>query len=394
MYAVFDANNFYVSCERVVQPHLQKVPVVVANPGGIVLARSNEAKALGVKMAEPLFKIQELVKENGIHVAETRFALYTDLSNRIASILHLHFSEVEEYSIDESFVHFSSALTDVELDSICRAARKQILAWVGIPVSVGIAPTKTLAKVAVKLAKKDESGVKVLSNKSDIEYQLKALPVGDIWGIGRALSKKLPAYNITTAAQLAAQDPLQIRKQFSVTLAYTINELNCLPCFTQAVSPKPAQSLMCTESYHTEISEVEKIREKLKHLAERAGRQLRKQKEVAGVMGVFTRGNRFHKERGYLALQAITTFAPASADTSDFLRFIDESIDKVFPYGARVKRAGVFFYNLIPENERQMGLFEGEDSMNRQKRVRAQAVIDVIERKWGKKPAPFLTITV
>lgn len=394
MYAVFDANNFYVSCERVMQPRLQKVPLVVANPGGIVLARSNEAKALGIKMAEPLFKIQDIIEEKKIHVAETRFALYTDLSSRIATILHQNFAEVEEYSIDESFVHFSSRVTEQELLDKCSAVKARILQWVGIPVSVGIAPTKTLAKVAVKLAKKEEIGVKLLSKGADIKEVLTNFPIGDIWGVGRALGKKLPAYGVTTAAQLAEKDPLQIRKQFSVTLSYTINELNGVSCFTAATSPKPAQSLMCTESYHTEVGEIEDLRGNLKRLTQRVGRQLRKQREVAGVMGVFTRGNRFHKEKGYLSAQAITTFAPATADTADFLRFIDDSISKVFPYGAKVKRAGVFLYNLVPESERQIGLFEEVGSVNQQKKRMAQETIDRIERKWGKKPEPFLVVRV
>lgn len=257
MYAVFDANNFYVSCERVVNPKLQGVPVVVANPGGIVLARSNEAKALGIGMAAPLFKIQEEVKQFGIQVVPTHFTLYTDLSTRIATILHEIFPKVEEYSIDESFVFLPDSTPITELEAQCKKVRERILSWTGVPVSVGISTTKTLAKVAVKLAKKSESGVVSIASDTFRIEVLRSLQVGDVWGVGRALSAKLPAYGVTTALQLAQQDPLKMRRKFSVVLAYTIQELNGVSCFTVDTAPKPAKSLMCTESYHQAIGESE-----------------------------------------------------------------------------------------------------------------------------------------
>lgn len=394
LYAVFDANNFYVSCERVVNPKLNGIPVVVANPGGIVLARSNEAKALGIGMAEPLFKIEDKLREFNIRVATTRFALYTDLSRRIATILHELFPLVEDYSIDESFVHFQPSQSIPDIEKLCVKARRRILEWVGVPVSVGIASTKTLAKVAIKFAKKTEAGVKVISTEEERINALEKFPIQDIWGIGRALGKKLPAYNINTAAQLAAQDPLEFRKKFSVMLAYTINELNGIPCFSVDTSPKPAKSLMCTESYHEEVVEAEQLEKRLKALATRAGRQLRKQHEVAGGMGIFVRGNRFHKERGYLALQEYTTFLSPTSNTPTFTRFVDDAMAKLFPYGARVKRAGVFMIDLIPENDRQVGLFESATEEIREKDSRAMKAVDAIEKKWGKKPQPFLTVNI
>jgi len=257
MYAVFDANNFYVSCERVVDPKLRGVPVVAANPGGIVLARSNEAKALGIQMAAPLFKIQDEIKQFGIVVRPTRFALYADLSKRIATILHELFPIVEEYSIDESFVFFPQSGDLAHIEKQCRVARERILSWTGIPVSVGISQTKTLAKVAVKHAKKRDDGVLSIVTDKDRKVILEKFPIGDLWGVGRALGKKLPAYGIITAAQLAAQDPLAFRKKFSVMLSNTINELNGTSCFTVDTAPKPAKSLMCTESYHVAIEKGE-----------------------------------------------------------------------------------------------------------------------------------------
>lgn len=394
MYAVFDANNFYVSCERVVDPKLNGVPVVAANPGGIVLARSNEAKACGIQMAAPLFKIQEEIKHFGIVVKPTRFALYADLSKRIATILHELFPMVEEYSIDESFVFFAVDRDVARIEQLCRKARERILSWTGIPVSVGISQTKTLAKVAVKYAKKMEGGVLSIVTDKDRVEKLEKFPVGDLWGIGRALSRKLPAYSILTAAQLAARDPLDFRRKFSVTLSNTINELNGISCFTVDDAPKPAKSLMCTESYHVAIEKREELEEKLRALAARAGTQLRKQREVAGGMGIFVRGDRFHKERGYLALQEITTFAPPTANTPEFLNFIEQSISKVFPTGAKVKRAGVFMFDLTPRSHRQYGLFENQTEQEVEKSDRAMQAIDAIAKKWSKKKRPFLEIAI
>lgn len=394
MYAVFDANNFYVSCERVVDPKLNGVPVVAANPGGIVLARSNEAKALGIQMAAPLFKIQDEIKQFGIVVKPTRFALYADLSKRIATILHELFPVVEEYSIDESFIFFAIDRDVARIEQQCRKARERILSWTGIPVSVGISQTKTLAKVAVKYAKKMEDGVLSIVTDKDRTERLERFPIGDLWGIGRALSRKLPAYNILTAAQLAAQNPLEFRRKFSVTLSNTINELNGISCFTVDDAPKPAKSLMCTESYHVAIEKGEELEGRLRALAARAGMQLRKQREVAGGMGVFVRGDRFHKERGYLALQEITTFAPPTANTPAFLNFIEQAMAKVFPNGAKVKRAGVFLFDLTLVSHRQYGLFENQTEKEVEKSDRAMQAIDMIARKWGKKKRPFLEIAV
>ncbi|MCC7304047.1 Y-family DNA polymerase [bacterium] len=394
MYAVIDANNFYVSCERVINPKLQGIPVIVANPGGIVLARSEEAKRLGIKMAVPLFKIQEQVREYGIKVIPTRFALYSDISRRMAIILQELFPVVEEYSIDESFLYFQDETPIREIENRCREARHKIMKWVGIPVSVGISSTKTLAKVAVGLAKKELSGIMSITVDSNRKKILEDLPIGDIWGVGWSLSKKLPAYGITKAAHLASQDVLQIRKKFSVTLAYTVNELNGIPCFSVDNTPRPAKSLMCTESYREEISSEAALLEKLRALAVRAGKQLRKQKEVAGGMGIFVRGNRFHKERGYLANQEVTTFAPPTANTPSFIKFIENALPKIFPPGSRVKRAGIYMLDLILSSDRQYGLFENQPEEEIEKDDRAMKAIDAIDKKWGKKSGVFLSIKV
>lgn len=394
MYAVFDANNFFVSCERVINPKLNGKPVVAANPGGIVLARSEEAKALGIKMAVPLFKIQDQIREFGIIVMPTKFALYTDLSTRIATILHQSFALVEEYSIDESFVYFSDETPIENIEKLCIEAKKRILEWTGVPVSVGISSTKTLAKVAVKLAKKKPEGVMSITVDTIRKEILENFPIGDLWGVGWALGKKLPAYGMTKASHLAEKDPLDIRRKFSVTLAYMVNELNGTPCFTIDNTPKPAKSLMCTESYHEEIVDEAVLLDRLKMLATRAGKQLRKQKEVAGGMGVFVRGNRFHKERGYLANQEMTIFASPTSNTPTFTKFVESVLPKLFPPGSRIKRAGVYLLDLTPVIHRQFGLFESESAEKVEKDDKAMKAIDEIDKKWGKKKRAFLTINI
>ncbi len=384
MYAVFDANNFYVSCERVFHPELRNVPVVVANPGGIVLARSNEAKALGIQMAAPLFKIQEQLQLGQVKVKSTNFKLYGDLSRRIASILHENFPFVEEYSIDESFVFFPKNSAD--LLAHCEVIRQKILKWTGVPVSVGIAPTKTLAKVAVKLAKKKENGVELLESKSSWQPHLETFPIRDIWGVGWALAAKLPLYGITTAAQLAAQDPLQFRKKFSITLSNTINELNGVSCFNLQDRPPAQKSTMVTRSFTPEITNKDELEKILHKFASQAAYHIRKNGEVAGQMGIFVRGNRFHKERGYLAKQFIAPLAPATAYTPAFTKFVTDHLEKIYPEGASVKRAGVFLFDLMPKEHRQLGLFEDIAKIENAKKCEEQvsSVIDSINRKWGR----------
>lgn len=384
LYAVFDANNFYVSCERVFRPYLAGKPTVVANHGGVILARSNEAKALGVPMAAPLFKVKDFLRENNIAVISTNFALYTDISRRIATILHESFPQVEEYSIDESFVFFPTENSDIEqITKTCVKIREKILKWTGIPVSVGIAATKTLAKVAVKLAKKSPNNVRALVEKDEIKQVLHGFPVSDIWGIGRALSQKLPAYSIVTAEDLANQDPLLIRKRFSVSVAYTVNELNGIACFTVDHTPAAAKSSMCTESFTQELTTKEEILEKLTSFATRLAKRLRDNSEVASGLIIFTRGNRFHKERGYLALQTTVMFPEPTAYTPIFTKAVIDSLGKVFFDGARIKRAGIYLFDLMPKEHRQMGLFE-QAGKNDSKSEKAMEAMDKIAKKWGR----------
>lgn len=394
-YAVFDANNFYVSCERVVNPKLQGIPVVVANPGGIILARSEEAKALGIQMAAPLFQIQELLEEQGVVVIPTHFSLYGDISQRIVTIIREEFPFVEEYSIDESFVFFPAKGAVTEFEARCCRVRDKIKQWTGIPVSVGIAATKTLAKVAVKRAKKLPHGVSVLDDK-EVPEVLPHVPVGDVWGIGRALRKKLLAYGISTAGELAAVDPISFRKKFSVTLAYTIQELQGKSCFHGRQVPKPAQSILCSESYRQAITTRSEVEKKLIALCHRAGQQLRQHREVAGAMGLFLQGNRFKRTGVMLGVQQHTTFVPATAYTPTFTKFVSDVLPQVMSEGDEVKRAGVYLFDLTPENSKQLAFFpskmmSGDQSLKEQK---AMMAIDAITCKWGKKRSFFLTIAI
>lgn len=387
LYAVFDANNFYVSCERVFSPRLQNKPAVVASQsGGIVLARSNEAKALGVPMAAPVFKWRDFFDEHQVLVAPANFPLYADISARIEQILHETFPFVEDYSIDESFVVFPHALErSSEIAQQCGLVRQKILKWTGVPVSVGIAQTKTLSKVAVKYAKKLSTGVFSVITEAERLSALNTFPLEDIWGVGWALQKKLPAYGISTAMQLAQSDPVAIRKHFSVVLAKTVQELQGTPCFEVSDVVPDTKSMMSTGSFGQEITERQEVQTRLLEFAALVAERLRSHSLLAGGMVIFTRGNKHHKERGYAALQKVVTFSPSTSSTTEFAKIIEQSMPEVFFEGMQVKRAGVYAFNILPESTEQFSLFSPPDSIKRNKEQKAFAVIDKINKKWGER---------
>jgi DNA polymerase V len=370
-----------------------KPTVVVSSAGGIILARSNEVKALGIPMGAPVFKVKELLMHHKVTVIPANFALYAETSARIETILHEMFPLVEDYSIDESFVLFpdQSSLSSEEIKKQCSLLRAKISKWTDIPVSVGIATTKTLAKVAVKLAKKEASGVVALTDVNEIDKVLKVFPIADIWGVGRALSPKLPAYGINTAYDLVKSDVVYMRKRFSVALAFTINELRGEACITLNNVPAPAKSTAATGTFDVELTTKADVEHALHGFARRAALHLRKANEVAGGIVVFVRGNRFKKDKAsYVALQSVGKFSPATSYTPTLLKFVSDSMDKLFFEGASIKRMGIYLFDLLPKEHRQLNLFEDEQkrkSMNADDV--AMKTIDSINKKWKRRKELF-----
>jgi DNA polymerase V len=278
LFALIDCNNFYVSCERLFQPMLHGKPVVVlSNNDGCIIARSDEAKALGIPMGLPAFKLADLVKEHSIEVYSSNYTLYGDLSARVMTTLTQWTPAVEVYSIDEAFLQFSP-LPPETLTAYGQTMRATLHQWTGIPVSIGIGPTKTLAKLANRLAKRstEAKGVVALTSPSEIEAVLACTPIEDIWGIGPGYTRRLKAHNIRTALQLRDANDRWIRQQLGVVGQRIVWELRGISCLPLELCPPPKQSLMMSRSFGRPITTMIEMREAVATYMTRAAEKVRR----------------------------------------------------------------------------------------------------------------------
>jgi DNA polymerase V len=383
---LIDCNNFYVSCERVFKPKLRRRPVVVlSNNDGCVIARSNEAKALGLKMGTPLFKVQDLVDDHHVAVYSSNYALYGDMSHRVMEALQEFTPEVEVYSIDEAFM----SLDDDDQTFHKRGAeiRKKVLKWTGIPVSVGIAQTKTLAKVANHLAKKDAAHKGVL-DLMPIEAQTEALeqtPVSEVWGVGPAYSKLLKAAGITTARKLRDADRRWIRQRMTIVGARIVEELRGISCLPLEQCPQQKKSITCSRSFGLPIESLSELREAVVVYLSRAGERLRRGKLAAGVVTVFINTNRFSIEPQYG--NSITYELAYSTDsTKEMLEWALKGVEQIYRSGYKYKKAGVMLNQLVPADQMSRRFF-GDVGYDRSHRV--MKAIDEINRRHGRDTVRF-----
>ena len=277
-FALVDGNNFYVSCERVFNPRLEDVPVVVlSNNDGCAVARSNEAKALGIRMAQPLYQFRELARAHGIVALSSNYALYADMSQRMMAILGGFTPCLEVYSIDEAFLDVSATTGD--LTACGQRIRAQVRQWIGIPTCVGIGPTKTLAKLANHVAKKRPAwgGVCDLTTQacSQMEALLNSIPVTEVWGIGARLAEHLKTQGINTVRDLSALDPALARRRHSVVLERTVLELRGIPCLPLEPTAAPKKNIICSRSFGQPVETLEELRQAIVTYASRAGRSAR-----------------------------------------------------------------------------------------------------------------------
>ncbi|MEM1312850.1 MAG: Y-family DNA polymerase [Patescibacteria group bacterium] len=319
--ALIDCNNFYVSCERVFDPKLRNRPVVVlSNNDGCVVARSNEVKNAGIPMGVPLFKVKDQLKELGCVILSSNYALYGDMSERVMSTLNQFASNLELYSIDEAFLDLSHVHSD-QLLAFGREIKEVVYRETGIPVSIGIASTKTLTKVANELAKKDQrkgsnkyQGVLNLYNNQYLNLFLQKVGVEDIWGIGRQYSKKLQRHNIHTAYDFTLKPDSWIKKQFTIQGLKTVKELRGISCIPLEQVPDPKKSIVSSKSFGKPVTELEELKQAVASYATRIGEKLRKQNSKAGIIYVFLQANRFKDNRYYgsksLQLPIQTNYTP------------------------------------------------------------------------------------
>jgi DNA polymerase V len=392
MYALIDGNNFYVSCERVFRPSLNGHPVVVlSNNDGCAIARSNEAKALGIAMGAPWFKIKHLAESEGLVALSANFALYGDLSDRMMSLAAGLGPRQEVYSIDESFID----LTGVRGNLMERShkIRARILQWVGIPCGIGIGATKTLAKLANHIAKTAErkpgsypdhlAQVCDLSTLTPLELEavMATTAVNEVWGVGRQISKQLNEGGITTVLELARLDSAMVKGHWSVVMERTVRELQGTPCIELDHAPQPKQEIACTRSFGHPVTELTDLSEAVTEFACRAAVKLRKQGSQVGQVLVFIRTSPFRKDPQYSRSTTVPLRRP-SADTAEILEGALAGLRAIYRSGFKYAKAGVMLLDLLPDNVQQRELdLEDDDAKDRGKLMSA---LDALNQRYGR----------
>ena len=392
MYALVDGNNFYVSCERVFRPSLNGRPVVVlSNNDGCAIARSNEAKALGIAMGAPWFKIKHLAEEVGLVALSANFALYGDMSDRMMSLAAGLGPHQEVYSIDESFIDLSGIRGDLVERS--HKIRSRILQWVGIPCGIGIGSTKTLAKLANHIAKTAErkpgsypEHLAQVCNLSalppaELEQILQATAVNEVWGVGRQISKQLNDGGIHTVLDLVKVDPATIRRGWSVVLERTVRELQGTPCIDLDDSPAAKKEIACTRSFGHPVTELTPLNEAVTEFASRAAEKVRKQHSLAMQVMVFIRTSPFRSDPQYSRSMVVPLRRP-SADTGAIVAAALTGLKAIYRPGFKLAKAGVILLDLQSDavGQRELDL-EDDDEMDRGQLMDA---LDAINQRYGK----------
>lgn len=391
MIGLVDGNNFYVSCERVFDPSLEGQPVaVLSNNDGCVISRSYEFKALNIPMGTPYFKLREQAKRQGLIFRSSNYELYGDLSRRVIATLANFALQVEQYSIDEAFIHVNISGGEKALYAHAKKIRQTVLQWVGIPCGVGFAKTKTLAKIANHIAKKRPEGIFIMP--TDAKAILQSLPVGEVWGVGRRTTDGLKRLGINTALELANTEEARLRKAFGVTLARTAQELRGEPAIAyEGFDEIASNSISVTRSFGSPVTELRDLEEAIAYYLSRAAEKLRREHLRAAGANIFLQhypeealsdeARRLWSYTGGIS-SATVAFEMATAATSAMLKSIHPKIKGLFVKGRRYKKAGVILYGLESEEERQGDLFISTE--NNDKREKAAAAMDAINLKFGK----------
>jgi len=381
VFALVDCNNFYASCERLFNPKLAGQPIVVlSNNDGCVVARSNEAKALGIKMGVPEFQIRPLLRAHHVQVFSSNYRLYGDLSQRVMETLEQFSPDLEIYSIDEAFL----SLVGFErrnLTDYGRQIRKTVKQWTGLPVSVGIAETKTLAKLANRVAKRtaDTDGVFDLLACQDREALLNGVAVGDVWGIGPNYARLLTQQGITTAWQLREADEHWIRKHIGVVGVRVVSELRGRSCLALEDCPPPKQGITCSRAFGRSVCTLAEMEEAVSSYVSRAAEKLRGEGLAATVLTVFIMTNAFTDEPHYR--NSVTCELPMATDTtSELIRAGLKGLRRIYRDGYRYKKAGVMCTALVPASQVQPDLFDQQD---RPKSKRLMTALDAVNDRWG-----------
>jgi DNA polymerase V len=381
--ALVDCDNFYASCERVFRPDLKEVPIVVlSNNDGCVIARSKEAKAMGIKMGVPWFQVKKAYLAQGGKVFSSNFALYGDLSKRVMNILDGMVKKIEVYSIDEAFLdlqHTPNRNEAYEFGIYCRNTIRQ---WVGIPVRIGIAPTKTLTKVASHVAKNINGGTGVccLSDQKDISHILKTLPIKEVWGIGHNLSRQLNQLGVYSAYELAQMDIRFIRTKFSVVLERTVRELRGESCIQIEDHSEPKKQIVVSRSFKSKIDNLNGLKPLISNFAVRAGEKLRYEKQKCSQVSVFISTSRFNKKLQHRGFDSFQLPFPVD-DTRSILMGANKALNVIFRKGYPYAKAGVLLSQFSHPAFIQKSLFEVTDQQHLKQDGNLMQTIDELNDK-------------
>ncbi|MBC5994367.1 Y-family DNA polymerase [Pontibacter cellulosilyticus] len=381
MIALVDCNNFYASCERVFNPAIRNKPVVVlSNNDGCVIARSAESKALGIKMGEPHFMIKEQVKQHGIEVFSSNYTLYGDMSNRVMKTLAEFTPNLEVYSIDESFLdlgHFFGK----DLQTYAWEIKNTVLNWTGIPVGVGVAKTKTLAKIANRLAKKSSkaNGVLVLQEPEHVKAALERTEVEDIWGIGKQNARLLKHHNINTAYDLTQQNDSWVKKNLTIVGLRLVKELRGEPCLQLEEVDPPKKNICTSRSFGTPVKSLCGLEEATALYAAKCAYKLRQQGSCASAITVFITTNTFANTKQYYNSRTIQVPTPINSDLH-LIHYASIVLKSIYVEGYIYKKCGVIVSGLVPENTMQLGLFDGADTGKHRDLMHA---LDGLNKKYG-----------
>lgn len=382
MFALVDCNNFYASCERIFQPTLEGKPIaILSNNDGCVIARSNEAKALGLPMGAPAHKFSSFFKQHNVQVFSSNYPLYGDMSQRVMEVLRQFTPELEVYSIDEAFLHFEG-FDQYDMNAYAQQMRKRVRKWTGMPVSIGLGPSKGLAKVANRVAKKfadKTNGVYVIDSDEKRIKALKWLPIADVWGIGKQHARRLAFNEVKTAYDFTQLSDEWVRKHMSVVGLRLKKDLEGTASIPMELTAPAKKAIATTRSFETLIDSYEEMRERISTFATLCAEKLRAQGSSCHAVYVFVRSNPFMPDLPQYRNGTLLGMPFATQSSLSISKYALKGLEQIYKSGIQYKKAGVMVTGIVPKTAQQLTLFDGEDS--RHDALMQQ--IDSLHRKFG-----------
>ncbi|MDV7514007.1 DUF4113 domain-containing protein [Acinetobacter baumannii] len=390
VFFLIDVNNMYVSCERVFDPSLNDKPVIVlSNNDGCAVARSNESKALGIKMGVPLFQIKDIVQQHNVLVLSSNYAMYAEMSRRFHTILASYVTdeEVEPYSIDECFVDFTAYEKNFDLEKVGQQMRGQIWKWLGLPVCVGIGRSKTEAKIANHIAKKNPGFNSVCDlvnmDPCNKEYYFAQIDVSEVWGVGRKHSKKLQSMGINTVLDLACAEPREMQKKFSIVMARTIYELQGISCIEIEHTPPSKKQIVASRSFGGRVTELTDLKEAISMYAQDACKRLRDEGLLCGCMIAFVQSNPFDANVPFYNKSITGSFSEPTDCAIDFVKAAVKMVSHIYKEGIKYKKCGVILTGLEPKSGHTYDLLTDIEEI--EKKEQLMKALDNVHNKFGKK---------